>query len=652
MSLPLGPADGDESVRLLNPLSAEDGYLRRRLLPGTGAAGRAQLGATTSRDVRLFEIGTVFAPAPAGERPAEERRLAAVLTGAREPPHWTGDRRATRLDLWDLKGLLEAAVALAIPGAAIQVEGNAWVVRDATGRVVGEAGPLTADAPPWAAPLFGFEVAIDPAAAAACPVRAPAHDAGVRARCSPCCCPTGLAAAQVGRRHPDVAAANCSSRWMVETSIAAPELPAGTRSVAFRLTFRAPDRTLRDTEVDQAESRLLAAWRPSWESGGEMRAPPAAEVTCHTATNGLICRAVADLEQVLRHVTEELAGWRRRTLKAEGELQEAKASGGVVAGRGAARGPPAGHRARDREPGAAPADRRRQGAAPGAVLAAGVPRASRRRERGVSTTAKNAVRVTIGGEEYTVRSELPPEYTREVAAYLDAALKRVRDSLPMVETHKAAILAALAITDELFQARRGDREVADAARRRWPTSWPGSCPRPSAAAGSPLPDGDTRRCPVRDPSSCRSLAGVAAGLLVALIFILRLHPKPATRRHRRARRSRRAAAERRARRRGARGRDRRGRRCWSAARMEALQLREEIDREIARRREEWERLERRAEERARAQERKAEELERRDQRAGQARGEPRRPGGGAQGARGRGRPARAGAAPSSSGSPG
>jgi cell division protein ZapA (FtsZ GTPase activity inhibitor) len=77
------------------------------------------------------------------------------------------------------------------------------------------------------------------------------------------------------------------------------------------------------------------------------------------------------------------------------------------------------------------------------------------------TAAKNAVRVTIGGEEYTVRSELPPEYTREVAAYLDAALKRVRDSLPMVETHKAAILAGLAITDELFQSRRGDREVAD-----------------------------------------------------------------------------------------------------------------------------------------------------------------------------------------------
>lgn len=47
-----------------------------------------------------------------------------------------------------------------------------------------------------------------------------------------------------------------------------------------------------------------------------------------------------------------------------------------------------------------------------------------------------------------------------MAAYLDAALSRVRATLPNVEPHKAAILAALAITDELFQSRRGDREFA------------------------------------------------------------------------------------------------------------------------------------------------------------------------------------------------
>jgi FtsZ-binding cell division protein ZapB len=39
-----------------------------------------------------------------------------------------------------------------------------------------------------------------------------------------------------------------------------------------------------------------------------------------------------DLEQLLHHVAEELAGWRRRTLKAESELQEMRANGGVLAG--------------------------------------------------------------------------------------------------------------------------------------------------------------------------------------------------------------------------------------------------------------------------------------------------------------------------------
>ncbi|HEX9704867.1 MAG TPA: cell division protein ZapA [Gemmatimonadales bacterium] len=76
------------------------------------------------------------------------------------------------------------------------------------------------------------------------------------------------------------------------------------------------------------------------------------------------------------------------------------------------------------------------------------------------STKKYAVKVMIGGEEYTVRSDLPPEYTREVAAYVDQQLRKVLSQGPLVETHKAAILAALAITDELFQSRKAEREVA------------------------------------------------------------------------------------------------------------------------------------------------------------------------------------------------
>ncbi len=75
-------------------------------------------------------------------------------------------------------------------------------------------------------------------------------------------------------------------------------------------------------------------------------------------------------------------------------------------------------------------------------------------------SGKESVRVTVGGEDLVVRSELPPEYTREVAAYYDDALRRIRAMSPALEAHKAAILAGLAMTDELFRSRRTDAEAA------------------------------------------------------------------------------------------------------------------------------------------------------------------------------------------------
>jgi hypothetical protein len=148
-------------VRLVNPLSAEDAWLRQRLLPGLVRLVEYNW-ANHVADVRLFEIGTAFSAGAPGERPREEIRVAGVLTGRREPAHWSGTG-AEPLDLWDLKGRFEAAVALAIPGGAVQVQRNRWVALDADGRPAGEAGPLQADAPPWAAPLYGFELRLDPA---------------------------------------------------------------------------------------------------------------------------------------------------------------------------------------------------------------------------------------------------------------------------------------------------------------------------------------------------------------------------------------------------------------------------------------------------------------------------------------------------------
>lgn len=66
---------------------------------------------------------------------------------------------------------------------------------------------------------------------------------------------------------------------------------------------------------------------------------------------------------------------------------------------------------------------------------------------------KHLVKVMIVGEEYTIRSDASPEHTRAVAQYVDQSIKRVLNTAMVVENHKAAILAALQITDELFRAR-------------------------------------------------------------------------------------------------------------------------------------------------------------------------------------------------------
>ncbi|AHG90979.1 protein of unknown function DUF710 [Gemmatirosa kalamazoonensis] len=66
---------------------------------------------------------------------------------------------------------------------------------------------------------------------------------------------------------------------------------------------------------------------------------------------------------------------------------------------------------------------------------------------------RNSVRVSILGDDYMIRTEASAAHTREVAAHVDGIIRRVLATGSVVETHKAAILAALQITDELFRAR-------------------------------------------------------------------------------------------------------------------------------------------------------------------------------------------------------
>jgi cell division protein ZapA len=69
------------------------------------------------------------------------------------------------------------------------------------------------------------------------------------------------------------------------------------------------------------------------------------------------------------------------------------------------------------------------------------------------TTKKHTVRVSILNEEYAIRTETSPEHTKEIARYLDQAIREVMSTGTVVESNRAVVLAALQITSDLFEAR-------------------------------------------------------------------------------------------------------------------------------------------------------------------------------------------------------
>ncbi len=81
------------------------------------------------------------------------------------------------------------------------------------------------------------------------------------------------------------------------------------------------------------------------------------------------------------------------------------------------------------------------------------------------STSRTLVKVRIGSEEYALRSDRPEEYTRAVADHVNKALKDVLSAGTIVESQKAAILAALAIADELFQARAAQADITERLER-------------------------------------------------------------------------------------------------------------------------------------------------------------------------------------------
>lgn len=269
----MGWADPERLLALQNPLSVERSVLRPSLLPGllevVGLNANRQM-----PDVRAFEVGNVFAPhrPEDGDHPAhEDLRLGLVLTGLRAPRAWFTAAR-DRVDLYDAKGMAEAALQAAgvadartVPWSDEQVPAflepgrSARLVRGATDLGwFGEVALAAREVFDLPAPVFAAELSVTALTALPSPT----------VRYEP------LPRFPAVQRDLAIVVSSEVTAGQVEAAIRALDLPllsritlfdvytggqvgAGRRSLAWSLTFQAPDRTLTDAEVSRVHSLIV-----------------------------------------------------------------------------------------------------------------------------------------------------------------------------------------------------------------------------------------------------------------------------------------------------------------------------------------------------------------------------------------------------------
>jgi phenylalanyl-tRNA synthetase beta chain len=276
LSMPFVRGNDATHVRLANPMAEDEAWLRRDLLETLARRAEHNL-AQRHRDVRLFEIGSAFQPSRNG-LPHEEMRVAAIVMGHRHPPHWT-EPSSPDVDEWDAKGLAEL-LALTVAGNAafeLRVAGMPealWEIAIA-GEARGIVKHLALDAPVWASRAFGIELRLarvssepvaPPGQSALKPASTVAQDARFSFRPFPSTpstfvdvallVPNDLAVSRVESTIREASGELLESLTLLSEYRGA-GIPDGFRSIAWRLTFRHPERTLRDKEVAGRRDKVV-----------------------------------------------------------------------------------------------------------------------------------------------------------------------------------------------------------------------------------------------------------------------------------------------------------------------------------------------------------------------------------------------------------
>lgn len=256
------------ALPLTNPLSADMNVLRPSLLPGLLDALRNNLRHQT-QEVALFEIGRAFGSAAASAPDArEERRLAMAITGNRNALFWTGDERESKVDIYDLKGLVEEFLEqYGMRGMTYvrRAESSALFLESATVNLgkfqLGEFGqllPTLAKRFDLRDPVFLAELNLDTLLARRNTAKSfrplPAFPA-VR-RDIAMLVPEATSHEAVLQAVKQAKPANLESVDLFDV-FRGKNVPEGQKSVAYAFTYRQAERTLTDAEVNSAHEKLV-----------------------------------------------------------------------------------------------------------------------------------------------------------------------------------------------------------------------------------------------------------------------------------------------------------------------------------------------------------------------------------------------------------
>jgi len=261
-------------VFLKNPLSSDMNVLRPSLLPCLLEALRHNI-SHKNPDLALFELGRVFSQFKGQLH--EERRLGIALTGRRNPVFWSGADRDARADVYDLKGTLEEffeqfrlrgltytrraePTPIFLESAVIQLGKN----------VIGEIGQLS----PALAKQYdlrdavllaelNFDLLLSRRSGNKSFKPLPAFPTIRRDLAL-------LVAESVTHEAIVNAVKQCKLKFLENVELfdvfRGKNIAAGQKSVAYAFTYRNPEKTLTDAEVNASQEKLVAHLKQSLQA--------------------------------------------------------------------------------------------------------------------------------------------------------------------------------------------------------------------------------------------------------------------------------------------------------------------------------------------------------------------------------------------------